>query len=382
MGSKLNSTEKALLARGMPLDLAYRLSNAGHTLNALRLKSLSELRELGIPEHIGKKVLSGRPPIPQTTLSKLMFDNKWVCCICRDEDHSVVVHHIAPWAISKSHTAENLVVLCPNHHSKAHSRGELAQNLTPDRLREAKARWERQVKQDDSTAIHKAAQTNSEYWYYLNLLRLHEIADHEGVDVSSLAHYREANEVGILDSNGHLVPCHPESMYAYSGRYVQLRYRYARDLFLRILKKTSIKNISDRFDRGDLGCTIVRNDLIYIEGAHTFRALNGLTQGAGQEVQGSRSANSVRIEFTFDRWFATSSSAHSVWLSGRVVVGSFCRVGDIRRDNDGKIIIKCTVLAICSELGLRNRSYMTESLVAHIHSLETEDETESNMWEL
>jgi hypothetical protein len=171
-----------------------------------------------------------------------------------------------------------------------------------------------------------------------------------------------------------LVPERSESVYAYTGRYARLRYNYARDLFLRVLDCVSIENVSDRFDRGDIGNTIVQNDLIYVEGAHTFRHLNNLTAGAGQEVQGTRSANSVRIVYTFDRWYATSSSAHSLWLSGRHVVGSFCRVGGISRE-DGDVVIKCTVLAICTELPeQRSRSYVSESLFPHIRSLnDTED---------
>lgn len=374
MTSRLNSTEKGMLARGVPSNIAKELTTAGHTLSALRSKSSSELVSLGIPKHVAGNILSGRPPIPPATLLKLLFNNKWTCCVCRDYSKPVVVHHIKPWATSRSHDADNLAVLCPNHHAEAHAKNELTQSLTPTRLQDIKQRWEVQVKRDDSIILRKAAQTVGEYWQFFNLSRLHEIAEHQGIDLTLLKHYTAAHQAGILDGDGSLVPERSESVYAYTGRYARLRYNYARDLFLRVLDCVSIENVSDRFDRGDIGNTIVQNDLIYVEGAHTFRHLNNLTAGAGQEVQGTRSANSVRIVYMFDRWYATSSSAHSLWLSGRHVVGSFCRVGGISRE-DGDVVIKCTVLAICTELPeQRNRSYVSESLFPHIRSLnDTED---------
>lgn len=369
MTSRLNSTEKGMLARGVPSDIAKELTTVGYTLKALQSKSMQELALLGITELVARKILSERPPIPPATLMKLLYNNKWTCCVCRTPSLPVVVHHIKPWATSRSHEAGNLVVLCPNHHAEAHARNELTQSLTSTKLQDIKRRWEVQVKQDDSIVLRKAAQTVGEYWQFFNLSRLHEIAEHQGIDLASLKHYTVAHQAGILDGDGSLVPEHSETVYAYTGIHARLRYNYARDLFLHVLDGLSIENMSDRFDRGDVGNTIVQNDIIYVEGAHTFRHLNNLNAGAGQLVQGTRSANSVRIVYTFDRWYATSSSAHSEWLSGRHVVGSFCKVGGISRE-DGDVVITCTVLAICTDLPeQRIRSYVSKSLFSHIHSL-------------
>jgi hypothetical protein len=364
-----------MLARGVPSDIADELARAGYTLNALRSKTVPQLVSLNIPEQVAGKILSERPPIPPATLMKLLFNNKWACCICRDHSQPVVVHHIDHWVDSRSHEASNLVVLCPNHHAAAHAKHELTQSLSPEKLRDAKRRWESQVKRDDSIAIRKAVQTNGEYWYFFNLARLHEIAEHQGISLKSLEHYSVAQQLELIDSNGYLVPENSNSLYAYTGKYIGLRYNYAKELFLRILDTVSIENISDRLDRGDIGNTIVQNDIIYVEGAHVFSHLSEATKGAGQIVQGARSANSVRIIYTFDRWYATSCSAHSTWLSGRTSVGSFCRVGNVSREQ-GCVVIKCTVLAICAELPeLRSRSYVSKSLIPHLRNLhDSEDE--------
>lgn len=375
MNVTTNRSVLALIARSVCSDLAQRLVFDGHTIGTLKTKSVDELLSLGLSEAIAKNLRSGRTPIPEKRLVKLLHDNKWVCCVCRSRDDAVIIHHIVPWTTSRSHDADNLVVLCPNDHSKAHSQNDLAQNLTPARLRELKRLWEAKVKIDDSIAIQRAVQSVGEYWYFFNLLRLYEFAEHNQIDLKTLHRYSQARLAGILDADGHLVPDNRNSLYAYSGSHAQVGYGYAKDLFMRLLEKLSITNISDRFDKGDLSNTIIKNDLIYVEGAHNFKQLNTVSSGPDQLVRGSRSANSVRIEFVFDRWLATSISANTVWLSGRKVVGSFCRVGDITRSDDKKIIIQCTVLAICNELpNMRARSYMSDTLFAYMQSANDEDE--------
>jgi hypothetical protein len=377
-----NRSILSLIARGVSSELAQRLFSEGHKIGTLKTKSLDELLSLGLSEPIARGLRSGRTPIPEDRLLKLLYDNKWVCCVCRSRDDAVIVHHIEPWETSRSHDANNLVVLCPNDHSKAHSRGDLTQNLTPTRLRKLKRLWEAEVGIDDSIVIQKAAQSIGEYWYFFNLLRLYEFAEHEQIDLQTLAHYPDARIAGILDAHGHLVPEERDSLYAYSGSHSPLRYYYAKDLFMHVLGKLSVTNISDRLDKGDLSNTIIRNDLIYVEGAHNFKQLNTVSFGPGQLVRGRRSANSVCIEFVFDRWQATSTSANTVWLTGRNVVGSFCRVGDISRSEDKKtIVIKCTVLAICAELpGMRARSYISNTVFAYMHSVYDEDDQESDDW--
>lgn len=378
MSKGFNRTAMALSARGVPSDQAIKLASSRHTLASLQAKNIHELVTLGITEFVARKILSNRPPIPEQTLTKLLYDNKWVCCVCRDEDKCVVVHHIKPWAESRSHEPENLAVLCPGDHAKAHSVGDLSQNLSRARLKAIKLEWERQVNADDSLVVRRAAQTAGEYWYFFNLQRLHEIANHEGIDLETLPHYAQASRHGILDTEGCLVPESANSMWAYTGRHSRCRYWYARDLFLSVLDRISVTNVSDRLDRSDIGNTIIRGDYIYVEGLHIFKLQSQIYDGEGQVVVGTRSANGIRITFTFDRWYATSSSAHTQWLTGRSALGSFCRVGDVSRE-EGKIVVRCTVLAICTELpNLRKRSYMSNSLYPHIKRLHDFDEDDGS----
>lgn len=361
MKSSLNRTMTALLARGINSETASELTKAGHTITSLKNKSPGQLHALGLTKENVTNLHVSRTSIPEKTLLKLLFNNKWVCCVCRSQNSPIVIHHIEPWKISRSHTIDNLAVLCPNDHAKIHSKGDISQNLSTDRLRILKKQWESQITKDDSKLIRQVAQVAGEYWYFFNLARLYEIAEHEGINLKNLSYYTEARRARILDSSGHLLLENIGTRYAYTGHHAALRYHYAREIFLQIIEHLSITNISDRLDRNDLGNTIISNDIIYAGGAIDFKRIDKTRSGEGQLTQGVRSANSVQIIFIFDRWYATSSSAHAMWLTGRHALGCFCRVGDISR-KDGKVILHCTLLAVCTELpNQRSRSYLSNS---------------------
>lgn len=81
-----------------------------------------------------------------------------------------------------------------------------------------------------------------------------------------------------------LVPQNADSMYAYSDSDAGLQYWYAKDLLLRILDCLPITNVSDRLDRSDLGNTVIRNDIVYIERTHCFKQLYNISSDASQLV--------------------------------------------------------------------------------------------------
>jgi hypothetical protein len=358
MNRLLNSTEKAFIKRGIPSDVAKNLKESGYTLNGLKYKSLNDLVSLKIPIDVAKKILSTRPTIPEKTLTALLNANKWACCVCHNVNLPIIVHHIKPWFSSRSHNISNLAVLCPTHHAFAHSTSELTISLTAEKLLSAKRHWEAQVKNDDSVAVRKAVQSVGDHWYFFNLPRIIEIAESQNIDLKKLDNYACVRKNGLITSSGNLIPEENGKYYSYAGRNNILRYDYARELFLHVLNKLSIENISDRLDRSDIGSSLISDDIIYIQGAHSFQMLNNNKIGSNQDVKATRSANNVVITYTFDRWHATSSSARSEWLSGRSAVGSICRVGKSYRE-DGKVIVKCTVLAICNEVSdLKKRDYL------------------------
>jgi hypothetical protein len=156
-------TFNALMRRGFDLETAHRLEKAGYTVNSLKSLDEHKLRKLKIPEELIQAILrESRPPIPSETLNKVLYESRMTCCVCRDRSQGIIVHHIHEFSDSRSHAEDNLVVLCLNHHGEAHTKRELQLNLTPERLREFKARWLKDVKQYDS---RESLSANSEYSY-------------------------------------------------------------------------------------------------------------------------------------------------------------------------------------------------------------------------
>jgi 5-methylcytosine-specific restriction endonuclease McrA len=348
-------TEKALIARGVDSATAHKLRKDGWTISKLKTSSEDKLKTAGLSsEFVAKLFKEQRPPIPNDTLSKLLFDNRFQCCVCRDPDLPIIVHHIVEWARSRSHAPENLAVLCLKHHSDAHSKKELAQNLDHKTLTKIKDAWEAEVKKFDSESILEAMRLEYSNWNYINELRVFEIAKEVGVDFSAVRGFSDLVATGVVELNGLPAPVKNEERlsYKYEGSKILRRYFYTSEILGRVISNLSIVNVSDWLERGVLGFTLAPGDFIFVQGAHTFSPLSSKKSGMGpgQECRGYRAANHVEIGFTFDRWEATSSSAKNEWLSGTKNQGSLIQVKNISRKND-KLLVTGTVLGICSNLG-------------------------------
>lgn len=119
-------TVTALLARGFDSAVSEGLASRGYTLSTLRLLTLRGLEGLGCSKAQAKVLLDGsRPPIPTLVLYDLQHECRRTCCVCRKPRRPIVIHHLVRWEESRSHSKDNLVVLCPNCHSEAHTRTRL-----------------------------------------------------------------------------------------------------------------------------------------------------------------------------------------------------------------------------------------------------------------
>lgn len=106
---------------------AQRLIDRGFTAGTLKALSEDSLHDLGLLEFQIENILaSSRPPIPEENLSAVLFKSKWTCCICRDSTRAVIVHHLSAWSESRSHSEDNLVILCLEHHGEAHTIRQLS----------------------------------------------------------------------------------------------------------------------------------------------------------------------------------------------------------------------------------------------------------------
>ena len=350
-----NPSELAFLARGIDSALARKLREDNWTLAKLQSLSPEKLIELGISDTIVPVILGeGRPPIPPDLLIKTLYDNRWVCCVCRDAERPIIVHHIKPWAESRDHSHSNLAVLCSIHHGEAHSTHALELTLTADRLKAAKAAWEQKVSRLDPLAIFKATQLMSCQWWYFNHLRIFEIAQQVGIEAIQLQGFQGALRNGACDEDGYL--CFREGLlYVGQARSLSL-YRYMSNMLQAAMEHTCVRNISDDLDRGTLDRLLLGGDLVFVQGSYQF---SDIPDGFGADlVRGRRSVNNVEITFVFNRNESTSDSARTEWLRGVRHLGCLLRVNKLERSLKGTLHIEATVLAIRSaHEELKSRMY-------------------------
>jgi hypothetical protein len=343
----MQKTRLALLARGFDAHTADGLIARGWTVGRLQQRQDAELRGLGLSEELLNSLRTGeRPPIPTPTLTKLLFDNRFLCCVCRDQNKPIIVHHIVDWAISHSHEASNLAVLCLEHHNAAHITGGLTQRLDATTLRHLKAKWEAAVLTLDAKSILDSSRLEYRSWNYFNHMRLMEIANVLSIRMHGLSAADYGRRMRLVDAGGVVLPRNQNSNspYMYDDGSGMALYNYMKDLFDAILPHLTILNISDYFDRGTLPPLLTNGDYIFAQGVHTFKSENSTKNGHGQITKGARRANHVEVQFIFDRWEATSTSAWG-WLQGRQTAGSLIRVRGVERE--GTLLrITGTVLAL------------------------------------
>ncbi len=351
-----NPVERALMARGVDSALARKLREENWTLAKLQMQRPERLLELGLSESVMPKILGkGRPPIPPDVLIKTLYDNRWLCCVCRDAERPVIVHHIKSWAESRDHSAANLAVLCSIHHGEAHSSHALELTLTTDRLKAAKAAWEDKVSRDDPLAIFQATQIMSCQWWYFNHLRVFEIAEHVGVDVTQLQGYEAALRNGVCDEGGYL--CTKEGLLYVGQAPSHSLYRYMSNMLRAAMNHAGVRNISDDLDRSTLDILVTPGDLVFVQGSYHFTNMPADGSGADM-VRGRRRVNKVEITFVFDRNEGTSGSARTEWLLGVHTLGCLLRVNKLQRDLNGVLHLGATVLAIRSaHEELKSRMY-------------------------
>lgn len=369
--SGTNRTDLALIGYGITTTKAVRLRKEGYTATKLKQMKRSDLKKLGLNKLVVDNILGdGRPPPPSKNLIEVLYANGFTCCVCRKAKRGVIVHHIKKWAETRDHRVANLSVLCSLDHAKVHTKSELTQNIDAATLRGFKKRWEAEVAEMGTKAILDQSREQHSAWIYFNHQRLFELAAQQGVVFKDLDGFDTAKTLGLCDRNGVVMCRLEETGWMYSDSNGRQLYSYVRNVLHAVLEKLTVANISDDLERGVLSALLTPGDFILVQGLHNFARQNSKNQGPGQTVDGGRKANKVAVEFTFDRFEATSSSARGRWVSGRVDVSSIVRVGTVTHEA-GVLRIQGTVLAIAMGFsGLKTREYSTFPYRAGVYRMD------------
>ncbi|MFI5072437.1 MAG: HNH endonuclease signature motif containing protein [Terriglobales bacterium] len=345
-------TFDAFLARGLDTGKANELIKAGYSLSSLVSLSSAKLKKLGLTgDQIEIIAKSSRPPISTDVVGRLLFKSRFVCCVCRDKSKSIIIHHIVEWNKSKDHSEANLVVLCLEHHSEAHSHKEHAINLSAKNIRNLKQEWEDEVKRLDTYELIDAWNFDGSRFDYINHLRLFELAKKNHVKFSGCGYYRYCLDNNLISKDGLLLP--PEKWgsksrdmyYRYEGPHVTQIYEYTSEVASAVIERVTPVNISDYFNKTDLTRFLTKGTPVFLQGAFYFKHPQSPRKGPGQNSVGYRKANKARFQFHFDAWDCTSMSSRCDRLSGRRVATAIAIVQDASEIN-GILEISATILAI------------------------------------
>ncbi len=83
--------------------------------------------------------MTDRVEVPRELADKVLCASDRQCCICRDGNTRVQLHHID--GDPSNNTFDNLAVICLDHHSEVHSRDAFVRNLTPGLVKAYNDSW-------------------------------------------------------------------------------------------------------------------------------------------------------------------------------------------------------------------------------------------------
>lgn len=344
-----NRTKNAFLSRGIDSNLANELINKKFNLSKLKLKTEDELINLGLSENIAKNILKEqRPPIPENTVIKLLYESKRTCCVCRDNKKSIIIHHINEWHLSKDHSEENLVVLCLEHHNEAHTKKGLSLNLSEKQILKFKERWIKEVQNVDANAILGLTENDYARWDYFNHNRVFELFLNKNLKNDSFKTTYTVKTLGLINNLGTFPikeNINKPHCYNFSDGYM-LAY-YMKELFDSVLKTLPVIDLTDKFNLNDIKALVNVGSYISFQGGFYFKVLSKNIYGKNQRRLCYYKKNNIRLEFEFDAYETTSSSAWGDHLRGKIVVTPICFVKSVL-EKKNELVISTSCLAIGS----------------------------------
>lgn len=349
-----NRTYTALLARGFDSALATELANKKLSISKLKKLSDSKLKSLGLSdEQINTITKEPRPPIPTNTMHVVLHKSRRTCCVCRDPSQPIIVHHIEEWAKSKSHDISNLVVLCLNHHDLAHTHKGLSASLPPNQIRDHKKKWENDVGILDAKAI-LGLKDNQDCarWDWVNIRRVSELMLQLGLKLPKHHVIEYLKSLSIVDKNSllrdqsHWMTASPSYFYLDFGEGMYVGF-YLDMLVRTVVSNLHIVDITNVISKEELRAIIKAGDFIAIQRGFYFKKIDEFEKGKRQLKEGYYRGHGIRIQFTYDAWYCTSSSARFDSMVGhkeKTVLGFVTGI----TDSDGTLIVSLSCLAVGS----------------------------------
>lgn len=311
--SQMIDTEEYLLGMGADTSSARNLSMRLNVAN-IQAMNMDQLNGLGLTKDAIEAIHSKRPPIPVKNLRSVLEANFYVCCVCKNRNFNVVVHHIRPYAKSKDHSISNLSVLCLVHHSEAHSTRDQVQNLTPDKIATCKETWEEQtiyIKNDIAIAQGSSPWNAPCCWDWVNFPRVVETLRARNLNAVEGYGYDELRKSNIVDESGEFIGSTwqktkvKDNDYFTAGEHQFKIASHIGKMLEVIAQEVPVFDLTSYLSTcpSFIGSSIVEGDFISVKAPFIYRKSFSGAMIATAETE------AWRISFEFDPWYCLSSTA-------------------------------------------------------------------------
>src|SRR5262245_16251026 len=85
-----------------------------------------------------------RTPIPDEVAADILYQHDRTCCVCTEPGKAIQIHHLDE--DPSNHSADNLAVLCLQHHEETQIRGGFGRKLRDVDVRKHRNEWLNRVR--------------------------------------------------------------------------------------------------------------------------------------------------------------------------------------------------------------------------------------------
>jgi len=309
--------------------------------------------------------MATRIKIPEKQKQLLLYESAFACVVC--QKRGAHIHHIDR---DNSHNdSDNLVVLCQEHHDEAHTKRELSQNLTPERLKVYKQSWLEQVSERRCAVASVEGQKRNGHewlnigvtWGYINHKRVIQLVTDEILGSVNRTTFRRCVDRGITDARG--VVIRPESFQEADTIYGNTMYDWfppGDDQSLHLLYSDFVDKISNKvrpiqldeqnWNRTFIGNVLEEGQFIFFIGGQNFKTV--AENNVSAHVRVTCRKKKIELQYFVDTFDMFGTTSISVSFFGRATCSSFLQIKSVEKTPE-LWKIACTPIA----LGVSFRDY-------------------------
>ncbi len=292
---------------------------------------------------------------------KVLHDSAYVCALCQKP--GCHIHHID--GDPSNNDERNLICICTSHHDEAHTKRELSRNITQSDLIHAKSRWNatvherRELTASVSGQIEQSGNSNfaslGVTWGYINHRRVIQLVSLETISEKTRLLLELCIDRKIVDKNGILTkPANSPISDNYLRNSVYDWFEHGDDQRLHALYVDFVDQVSHNvkpvhlerewWTKARIKGLLKPGSFLFTEQAFYFKAVEETPFNQHRRVHKTR--KQVCIEFFIDSINMYGTTSMAISFAGHQSCGALLQVKSMLEDDDGKLIIRCTPIAL------------------------------------